>query len=534
MHLTRRGWTAIGLVGTLAVLAVVYARPLALAGAALVGAWVLAHQYRFVRDLERTVNALSIEQSPAWTGLRTGEDVPVTLTVRREPDGKTGTDSALTLDIEAGLPVASRADDALSVTLAPADGEAMRTQTVAWPVAGRHAFTPATVTATDGLFRETIATGTTPTVIVEPPAVRTVHVGEGGERFAAAYGAHHAGRTGAGIEPAEVREYHPGDTGSRIDWKATARLMTPYVREYEAETDRQTLLVVDHRASLGVGPRAETKLDYLREVALVIAGSARRLTDPLGLVTVGDEGVTDRIDASSAAGAYRTVRRRLLNLEPTTRVAGDASGVGKQTGPADARHALADLTGGPPDSFAETLRPFYADRRAYRRRIAADPLYGAVRAETSAAPGGRWTVICTDDTRPAEIREAVALARRGGNAVTVLLAPSVLYRAGGLANVERAYDRYVEFEAFRRELARMDDVTALEVGPADRLATVLEAGRSRPRSGVGSRATSTAGRTSGPRTHETAGPGAHSRPPLESVARSRTRKRETDAGGDRA
>ncbi|WP_255681357.1 hypothetical protein [Natrinema sp. SYSU A 869] len=62
--------------------------------------------------------------------------------------------------------------------------------------------------------------------------------------------------------------------------------------------------------------------------------------------------------------------------------------------------------------------------------------------------------------------------------MTVLLAPSVLYEPGGLADVEQAYDRYIEFEEFRRELSRMDNVRALEVGPADRLATVLEAGRS--------------------------------------------------------
>jgi len=61
----------------------------------------------------------------------------------------------------------------------------------------------------------------------------------------------------------------------------------------------------------------------------------------------------------------------------------------------------------------------------------------------------------------------------------VLLAPSVLYEPGGLADIEQAYDRYVEFEQFRRELARIDNVTALEVGPTDRLSAVIEAGRSR-------------------------------------------------------
>jgi len=60
----------------------------------------------------------------------------------------------------------------------------------------------------------------------------------------------------------------------------------------------------------------------------------------------------------------------------------------------------------------------------------------------------------------------------------------VLYEPGGLADLERAYDRYLAFEEFRRELAKLDGVTALEVGPADRLSAVLEAGRSRSRGGT--------------------------------------------------
>ncbi|QCC60465.1 DUF58 domain-containing protein [Natrinema thermotolerans] len=498
MYPTRRGWAVAALAVVLAVLAAVFARPLALVGAALVGAWLLAHQYRFTADLERTAASLAIEQAPARTGVRTGEDMPVTLVATR------GADTALSLEIEAGLPVAAVAADRLAVTLEPDRDRADRTAAVEWPVTGRHRFAAPTVTATDGLFRETLTVGPRPAVTVEPPSPRSIHVGEGGDPAGASSGVHDSGRSGSGIAPTELREYVPGDTASEIDWKATARHDTPYVREYEAETDRQTLLVVDHRAALSTGRRGETKLETLRAVALAVAGGARRLGDPLGLVTVGDDGITDASMPGSSPADYGSVRRRLLDLEPTT--AGDApsptavsgradpagasgtdptdavpsgrghTGVPRRTSPADVQRSLSDLEGDD-DAFARTLRPFYADRQGCRQRVAEDPLYAGVQRGLTDVRGSVWAVVCTDDSRPAELRETVRLARRGGNEVLVLLAPSVLYEPGGLADIERAYDRYVAFEEFRRELARTDGVTALEVGPADRLATVLEAGR---------------------------------------------------------
>ncbi|SEP93388.1 DUF58 domain-containing protein [Natrinema salaciae] len=520
MYPTRRGWTVAALAGVLAILAAVFARPLVLVGSAFVGAWLVAHQYRFVRDLERTIGSLSVVQSPAQTAVRTATETPVTLAAT------CGAETALTLEVAAGLPVGAATNDRIAVTLDPDAERADRTRAVTWPVAGRHSFESATVTATDGLFRETITVGPTPMVTVEPPRRRTIHVGKGGDRISTSYGTHDAGRSGSGIELAELREYVPGDTGKEIDWNATARHGSPYVREYEAETDRRTMVVVDHRASLATGPRGETKLEALREVAVLIAGNARRLNDPLGLVTVGDDGITEHVEMAAPTVNYGSIRRRLLELEPTpadehraTGVSGrDRSGPADQleggdhatpsnnrtgstaseappstadrtsatrvsshrgrTTPTDARRSLADLEGDD-DAFARTLRPFYADRQRYRERIAEDPLYGAVHRGVTNAHGSLWTVICTDDSRRGELRETVSLARRGGNEVTVLLAPSVLYEPGGLADVERAYDGYVAFEEFRRELARMDDVTALEVGPADRLSAILEAGRSR-------------------------------------------------------
>lgn len=476
MRPTRRAWAAAGLALLLAILAVVLARPLLLAGTATVGAWLLARQYRFWRALSRTVDALAVEQAPATASLHTGTTAPVTLAADLDAP------ASVPLALEAGVPAAAACDERLAVRLAPGETTARRTAEVAWPVAGRHAFAPVELTADGGPFRETLSVGPTPTVVVEPRGPRRVHVGAGGDRVAAAHGDHAAGRSDAGLVPAEVREYVPGDTAATIDWKATARLGTPHVREYEAETDRPTTLVVDHRGGRSLGPPRETQLDYLREVALAVAASARRLGDPLGAVTVDAAGPTTRLEPASGPNHYARVRRELLTLEPGETDARRSAGAAAQpTLDAAPTPFVADDAPGTA-AFERTLAPFLGSRRPATRLDAdAAPLVAAVRAATARGADGGWIALFADDSDPAELREAVRVARAAGYAVTAFLAPTALFEPGALADAEATYGRYVAFERVRRDLDRLDRVRALEVAPGDRLASVLAAGRDRTR-----------------------------------------------------
>ena len=84
-----------------------------------------------------------------------------------------------------------------------------------------------------------------------------------------------------------------------------------------------------------------------------------------------------------------------------------------------------------------------------------------------------FTIFVTDDSNRAELTEAVRLARRGDDAVLVFLTPSVLFEPRALTDLEAAYDRYVEFEEYRRSLARLDRVQAYEIAPGDRLGRIL-------------------------------------------------------------
>ncbi|WP_408959701.1 DUF58 domain-containing protein [Natrinema sp. 74] len=489
MRLTRHLWGCLSLAGFLAAFAVVLGRPLPLAGTALIGAWVLATQSSFLAALDRTTRRLSVTRTVPSPTVRVDESTPVTVSAAfADP-------VFLSLDVEVGLPVATATTDPVTpvLELEPETTTVTETVVTTWPTAGEHRFGPARVTATDGRFVETFAAGERPTVSVEPRGPGRVHVGEGGDRRATLYGSHTLRRSGRGIEPSELREQVPGDAAKRIDWKATARLETPHVREYETETTRRTLLVVDHRQSLAVGPSAETKLDYLREVMLATAEIARELDDPVGLVGVDDRGVTERIEPTATAETYATVRRTLREVEPTST---RATATGRATGHSErlsgvaappsvhdqptrstARRSILHLED-ESNPFAETLRPFYADSKRYQRLLRDRPLADAVRTAATDTASAMWTVVFTDDSDPAELRETVSLASANA-AVTVFLAPTVLYEPGGIDDLEQAYERYLAFEELRRDLNRLERVRAFEVTPGDRLASVLEAGRER-------------------------------------------------------
>jgi hypothetical protein len=86
-------------------------------------------------------------------------------------------------------------------------------------------------------------------------------------------------------------------------------------------------------------------------------------------------------------------------------------------------------------------------------------------------------VILTDDTDPKRLWDLVQYCRGTVDQVMLFLTPHVLFEPGGLDDLETAYERYLEFEEFRRELDGLPNVTAFEVGPGDRLDAIINARR---------------------------------------------------------
>jgi uncharacterized protein (DUF58 family) len=93
---------------------------------------------------------------------------------------------------------------------------------------------------------------------------------------------------GQGMEFSEVREYEPGDDVRNIDWNVTARTGQPHVKKHVEERELTVLLVVDLSGSEQFGTRHRFKADLAAELAAVLALSAVRNNDRVGLLIFSD------------------------------------------------------------------------------------------------------------------------------------------------------------------------------------------------------------------------------------------------------
>ena len=102
-------------------------------------------------------------------------------------------------------------------------------------------------------------------------------------------GSYHSAFKGQGIDFEEVREYQPGDEVRTIDWNVTAKEGTPFVKQYKEERELTILLAVDISKSTRYGSDTHSKREKLAELAALIAFSACRNGDKVGLLLFTDE-----------------------------------------------------------------------------------------------------------------------------------------------------------------------------------------------------------------------------------------------------
>jgi len=93
---------------------------------------------------------------------------------------------------------------------------------------------------------------------------------------------------GQGMEFSDFRQYVEGDDPRLIDWNVTARTGTPYVKVLTEERELSVMLMVDISGSLQFGSVNLTKSERVAEVAAVLALSAVRTKDRVGLLTFSD------------------------------------------------------------------------------------------------------------------------------------------------------------------------------------------------------------------------------------------------------
>jgi uncharacterized protein (DUF58 family) len=131
-------------------------------------------------------------------------------------------------------------------------------------------------------------------------------------------GQYHSVFKGQGMNFDEVREYQPGDDVRAIDWNVTARMNHPFIKKFVEERELTLMLVVDVSGSGWFGSRAQSKRELAAEIASVLAFSAIRNNDKVGLLLFTDE-VEKFIPPRKGRGHVLRVIREVLFFEPKRR-----------------------------------------------------------------------------------------------------------------------------------------------------------------------------------------------------------------------
>lgn len=103
-------------------------------------------------------------------------------------------------------------------------------------------------------------------------------------------GSYHSAFKGRGLTVSEVRPYAYGDDVRLLDWKVTARLLTPHVKVMQEERELTLLLVVDRSSSHFFGTKFTQKADYITEIGALLAFSALKNNDKVGVISIKKEG----------------------------------------------------------------------------------------------------------------------------------------------------------------------------------------------------------------------------------------------------
>lgn len=131
-------------------------------------------------------------------------------------------------------------------------------------------------------------------------------------------GQYHSVFKGRGMDFDEVREYVPGDEVRAIDWNVTARAGHPFIKKFTEERELTLLLMVDVSASGNFGSGPQSKRQMAAELASVLAFSAIRNSDKVGLVLFSDQ-IEQYIPPKKGRQHALRVIREILCFEPHSR-----------------------------------------------------------------------------------------------------------------------------------------------------------------------------------------------------------------------
>ncbi len=129
-------------------------------------------------------------------------------------------------------------------------------------------------------------------------------------------GAYHSAFKGQGIEFDEVRAYTYGDDVRSIDWNVTARMGHPYIKRFAEERELTILFAVDVSGSQIFGSTQRSKAETAAELACLLALSAVKNQDNVGLMLFSDR-IRTYIPPRKGRKAVLRIVREVLAAEET-------------------------------------------------------------------------------------------------------------------------------------------------------------------------------------------------------------------------
>ena len=131
-------------------------------------------------------------------------------------------------------------------------------------------------------------------------------------------GEYHTAFKGTGMAFSEVREYQSGDDIRSIDWNVTARYNTPFVKIFEEEREMTVMLLIDVSASGDFGTNKQYKKDLATEIAAVLAFSAIKNNDKVGVIFFSDRIEKFIIPKKGKSHILRIIRE-IVSLNPDSK-----------------------------------------------------------------------------------------------------------------------------------------------------------------------------------------------------------------------
>jgi len=155
-------------------------------------------------------------------------------------------------------------------------------------------------------------------------------------------GDYHSTFKGQGVEFDEVRPYIAGDDVRTIDWNVTARTGVPYIKRYSEERELTILFLVDVSGSQSYGSRSRSKMELAAEVTALLALTAIRNQDKIGLVLFSDK-IVKYIPPRKGRDSVMRLVREVLAAEDEAKGGTDVEGVLKFLNGVQKRRAVVFL-----------------------------------------------------------------------------------------------------------------------------------------------------------------------------------------------